>query len=101
MQQNTSQRGFCAFFFKEQKNRFFNKKQKNGLTKEKNQKGCVFKKKWIFLNPGYLSIFFVIFPWSHDLEQVTSLSVWLGVRRTSRVKVPVNEEAANYWHLST
>ena len=26
----------------------------------------------------------VIFPWSHDLEKVTSLSVWLGVRRTPR-----------------
>jgi len=38
-----------------------------------------------FLNPDCLSIIFVIFPWSHDLEQVTSLSVWFGLRRTLRV----------------
>jgi len=38
-----------------------------------------------FFNPDYLSIFFVIFPWSHDLEQVTSLSVCLGVLRTPKV----------------
>jgi len=29
-----------------------------------------------------VEFFFVIFPWSHDLEKVTYLSVWLGVRRT-------------------
>jgi len=35
----------------------------------------------------YVGSFFVIFPWSHDLEKVTPLSVWLGVRRTPRVYV--------------
>jgi len=29
--------------------------------------------------------FFVIYPWSHDLEQVTSLSGSLDERRTPRV----------------
>jgi len=40
-------------------------------------------------------------PWSHDPEELTSLSVLLGVRRTSRVKEPSNEESENYWHLNT
>jgi len=50
-----------------------------------------------------------MYPWGYmyprlgtpDLEQVTSLSVWLDVRRTPRVKDPGNEEAENYWHLNT
>jgi len=33
---------------------------------------------------NYVSIFFVIFSWSHDLEKVTSPSVWLGVRIAPR-----------------
>jgi len=33
--------------------------------------------------------FIVIFPWSHDLEQVMSLSVWLCVRRTPTLKALV------------
>ena len=49
------------------------------LKKQKKQVG------WVFLNPDYLSILFVIFPWSHDLEQVTPLSGWLGVRRSPRI----------------
>ena len=70
---------------------FFSKKQKTRIKK----------------NPGFFSTliifqsFFMIFSWSHDLEQVTSLSVWSGVRRTPRVKVPGNEETENYWHLNT
>jgi len=39
-----------------------------------------------------LQPFIVIFPWSNDLENVTSLSVWLGVRRTPRAHVPGIEE---------
>jgi len=35
---------------------------------------------------NYLSILLFIVPWSHDLEKVTSLLVWLGVRRTSTVE---------------
>jgi len=31
---------------------------------------------------NYLSSFFVIFPWSHCMENVTSCSAWQGVRRT-------------------
>ena len=60
---------------------FFSKKQKIRIKK---QVGYFFKKR-IFLNPDYLSIFCVIFPLSHDLVQVTSLSMWLSVRRTLKV----------------
>jgi len=38
----------------------------------------VFKNQ-VFLDPDYLSTFFVIFSWSHDLEQVMSLWISLGV----------------------
>jgi len=43
----------------------------------------------------------VIFPWAHDLEKVTSLSVSLGLRRTPRVDVPDIEKCENYWHFNT
>jgi len=38
----------------------------------------------------------VMFPWSHVLEKVMSLSVWLGVRGKPRVKVHGIEECENY-----
>jgi len=44
-----------------------------------------YEKKRVFLYPDCLLILFVIFPWSHDLEQVTPLSVGLGVRCTLTV----------------
>ena len=49
---------------------------------------------------NYLSILFWDFSWSHDLEQVTSLSVWLGVRRIPTVYVPGIEACENYWHMN-
>jgi len=77
----------------------FKKTQKK--TNLKKTRGLEF-----FLKNGFnatliFQSFFVIFPWSYDLEQLTSLSVWLGVRRTPRVKDHYNEEAENYWHLNT
>jgi len=39
------------------------------MKKQKTQVWCFFLKKRVFLNPDYLSILFVIFPWSHDLEK--------------------------------
>jgi len=75
---SNSEWGFCVFFFKNKSLFLFQKRIK--------------KNRWfvrflnlVFLNPDRLSILFVIFPWSHDLEQITSLSVWLGVCRTLRV----------------
>jgi len=63
---------------------------------------------WIaFLKPVFFSTliifqsFFVIFHWSHDLEQVSSLSIWLGARHTPKVYVHGMEKAENYWHLNT
>jgi len=38
---------------------------------------------------NYISTFFVIFSWSHDLENVTACSVWRGVRRTPGLRAPV------------
>jgi len=38
-----------------------------------------FRKKTGFSQPWLSFNLFAIFLWSHDLEQVTSLSVWLGV----------------------
>jgi len=69
---------------------------KKRIKKNKKAGGLVF-----FSTLITFQSFFVIFPWSHDLQQVASLSVWLGVRRTPRVHVPGNEEAENYWHLNT
>jgi len=60
-----------------------------------------FEKNGFFLTLAIFESFFVIFPWSHDLEQLTLLSVWLGVRRTPRAKDHYNEEAEDYWHLNT
>jgi len=92
----TIQNGVFVFFWKKNKNLFLSKN-----PNKKKQEGWNFFKKRIFLNPDYLSTLFVIFPWSPDLEQLTSLSVWLAVRRTPRVKDPGNEEAENYWHSNT
>jgi len=95
----TIQNGVFMFFEKRMKTCFFKKKkQKRDFEKTG---GLEF-----FENTGFLStltIFqsFLWFPWSHDLEQLTTLSVWLGVRRTSRVKDHYNEEAENYWHFNT
>jgi len=61
----------CLFLDK--KNLFLSKKQKPGLKK---QVSCFFSKKnKFFLTPIIFQYFFVIFPLSDDLEQVTSLSV--------------------------
>ena len=79
----TIQNGVFAFF-KKNKNLFLKKNNKI-LTSEKNRRAVFLKKKRVFLNPDCLLMLFVIFPWLHDLEQVSSLSVWLGVRRTLRV----------------
>ena len=84
--------GVFVFFFKRAKTCFFWKKTNSDLKK---QVGCFFLKKTGFSQPWLSFNTFVIFPWSHDLEQVTSLSVWLDVRRTLieyRVYVPGNEE---------
>jgi len=89
----TMQNGVFVFFFRT-KTCFLSNNPKQGLKKQRKQVG------WIFLNPDYLSILFRFFSWSHNLQQVTSLSVWLGVRRTPRVRVPGIEEAENYWHLN-
>jgi len=78
--ENNSQWRFCVFFQYEQKPVSCKKKQKNRIKKNR---WVVFLLKRVFLNPDCL--LFVIFPWSHDLEQVTSISVCLGVRRILRV----------------
>jgi len=62
-------------FFKRTKTCFFEKNKKLDLKK---QAGCFFSKKLVFLNPDCLSILFVIFSRSHDLEQVASIPVATG-----------------------
>jgi len=95
----TIQNGVFVFFWKKNKNLFHLKKTKN--TDWKTEGLNVFHKT-VFFQPWLsLKTFFVIFPWSQGLEQVTSLSVWLDVRQTPRAKDPGNEEAENYWHLNT
>jgi len=71
----TIQNGFSCFFQKN-KNLFLWKKTKNSDLKK--QVGCFFSKKLVFLNPDCLSILFVIFSRSHDLEQVASIPVATG-----------------------
>jgi len=44
------------------------------------------KNQWDVNN--YLSTFYVVFPWSRGLENVTSCSVWLGVHGTPGVYAP-------------
>ena len=96
MQYKQFRMGFMSFL-KEQKPASL----KKHLDFEKKQVGCLFfKKTRVFLNPGYLSIFFVIFPRSDDLEQVPSPPVSLGVGRTPTAQVPGIEETENYWHLN-
>ena len=79
----TIQNSVFAFFTKKRTKTCFLKKQKTRIKKQN---------MWIdFFKPGFFSTliifqpFFVIFPWSHDLEQVTSRSVWFGVRPTPKV----------------
>jgi len=96
IQQKNIQNGIFVFlFFKKNKTLFLSKTPKKRIKKTD-----LFKKNGFFVTMIIFQLFFVIFAWSHDLEQVTSLSVWLGVHRTPRVKVPGNEEAENYWHLN-
>ena len=80
---------FLCFFRKEQKPVSFQKYKKNRIEKS-TKTGGLFWKKRFFLNTDCLSILFVILRWSQDLEEVTSPSVWLGVRRTLRVSLLKN-----------
>jgi len=80
----TIQNSVFVFFPKKSKNLFLFKKTTKKRIRKQNM--------WIVLfqtrdfSTHYLStLFFVIFTWSHDLEQVTSLSVWLGARCTLKV----------------
>ena len=86
---------FFLCYFKEQRPVSFQITQKKLIKKNKKNR-CV-----NFFNRDYIifQYFFVIFLWSDDLEQVTPLSVWLGLRRKPRVYVPGVEEAENYWHF--
>ena len=72
----TIQSGVFVFLKKGTKTCFFSKSKKFGLK----NRWVVFSKKYIFLNPDCLSILCVVFPWSHDLVQVTSLPMWLSYR---------------------
>jgi len=67
------QNGGFVFVFKKNKNLFLQKKkQKSDLTKTRR---VVFLKNGFFLTLIIFQSFFVIYPGSHDLEQVTSLSI--------------------------
>jgi len=69
--------GFLRFFLIT-KTFLFWKSPKNGLKNKKPRRVVILLK---FLSQLWLSFnLVVIFLWSHDLEKVTSLSVWLGVR---------------------
>ena len=99
MQQKQFRMGFLCFLKKEQKPVSFQKKQKKNEFERRG--GLEFFEENVFFSTlTIFQSFFGIFPWSHDLEQLTPLSVWLGVRRTLRVKDHYNE-ADNYWHLNT
>ena len=65
----TIQNGFFVLFCKVQKLVSFQNTQ--NIRNKKKQEGCFFKKMRVCLNPDIFRFFFVIFPWSHDLEQVT------------------------------
>jgi len=71
----TIQNWVFVLFKKEEKSVSFQKPKQIDLKKHVG---------WFYLKNGFFSIlvifqpFFVIFPWLHDLEQATSLSVWLG-----------------------
>ena len=80
-------------YFKKNKNLFY-------FQRNSNQEGCLKTSRFFSALIIFQSLF-VIFPWEHDQEKVTSPSVWLGVRRTPRVKVPGNEDVENSWHLNT
>jgi len=84
--------GFLCFSQKNTNLFLFKKPKKTDL---KNKWVVFLKKNRFFSTLIIFQSFFVIFSWSHDLEQVTSLSVWLGVRGTLRVYVLGNEEAEN------
>jgi len=85
---------------KEQKPVYFQKSQKKQNFKKTGGLEF-FKKNGFFSSLTIFQSFFVIFLWSQDLEELTSLSVWLGVRRRPRANDPGNEEAENYCHLNT
>jgi len=69
------------FVFKLKKNCFSKRKKTNW----KEPGGLFFRKNGFFSPLIIFQSFFVIFPWSHDLEKVTWLSAWLGAFRTPRV----------------
>jgi len=100
---NSSEQGFCVFFWKIIKTCFFSKKTKtNGFKKNKQPMWIVFFQNPFFFNPDYLQILFCDFPLiARSGTIVTSLSVWLGVRRIPKVYDPGIEKAENYWYLNT
>jgi len=75
-----------VFFLKEQKPASLKKQQKHlDFEKKTKKRGGLSQKKLGFSQPWLsFSPVFVILPRSHDLEQVPSLSVSLGVCRTPR-----------------
>jgi len=60
----------------------FSSKKKNGFEETA---GLSFKENGFFSTLIIFQSFVVVLPWSHNLEQDTSLSASLGVRRTPRV----------------
>jgi len=97
---NKSEWGFCVFLKKRTKTCFFSKNTKKRIWKNR-RAGIFWKKNGFFSTLTIFQSCFVIFPWWLDLEQLMSLSVWLGVRGTPRAKDHYNEEAENYWYLNT
>ena len=86
--ENNSQWGF-VFFYKKNKNLFLLKKNKKiRITKTKNR-WAFFVLKTGFSQPRLSFNLFVIFPSSHDLEQVTSLSVCMLTEYRSLVSTNV------------
>jgi len=85
----------------------FSKKEQKPVSFKKDPKETDLKNGWVVSKNVFISTliifhtFFAIFPWSHDLEWVTSLSIWLVALRTPRVYVPGNKKAENYWYLNT
>jgi len=69
----TIQNRIFVFFWKKNKKLFLYKKYKT--TDLKKTRGLDLKKNGFFSTLTIFQSFFMIFPWSHDLEQVASLSV--------------------------
>jgi len=76
--------GFCVFFLLT-KTCFFSKHPQKRVKKTKKLVGWFSLENNGFSQPWLSFKLLVIFLWSHDLEQVTSLSIWLGVRSTPTV----------------